>query len=42
MIKFSHRELDRRITALEEGQRTLEETVTDLRTRLQRIDSGTH
>jgi SMC interacting uncharacterized protein involved in chromosome segregation len=42
MIKFSHKELDRRVTSLEEGQRALEETVADLQTRLQRIESGTH
>jgi prefoldin subunit 5 len=42
MIKFSHKELDRRVTSLEEGQRTLEETVANLQTRLQRIESGTH
>ncbi|MGZ5443137.1 MAG: hypothetical protein ACXW5U_14100 [Thermoanaerobaculia bacterium] len=42
MIKFSHKELDRRVTSLEEGQRALEETVEDLKTRLQRIESGTH
>ena len=41
MIKFSHKELDRRVTSLEEGQRALEGTVADLQTRLQRIESGT-
>lgn len=35
MIKFSHRELDRRVTALEE-------TVADLETRLRRVETGTH
>jgi predicted nuclease with TOPRIM domain len=42
MIKFSHQELDRRVTSLEEGQRALAETVADLQTRLQRLESGTH
>lgn len=42
MIKFSHKELDRRVTTLEDGQRSLEETVADLQARLQRIESGTH
>jgi prefoldin subunit 5 len=42
MIKFSHKELDRRVMALEEGQRGLEETVANLQVRLQRIESGTH
>jgi prefoldin subunit 5 len=40
MIKFSHKELDRRLTALEEGQRALEETVAELQARLQRIESA--
>jgi hypothetical protein len=35
MIKFSHKELDRRLTELED-------TVSDLQVRLQRIESGTH
>ncbi|HYK03682.1 MAG TPA: hypothetical protein VE974_18130 [Thermoanaerobaculia bacterium] len=35
MIKFSHKDLDRRLTALEE-------TVAHLQTRLDRIESGTH
>ena len=39
MIKFSHKELDRRVTTLEEGQRALEETVADLQTRVHRIES---
>jgi chaperonin cofactor prefoldin len=42
MIKFSHKELDRRVAALEDSQRALEETVADLRSRLERIESGTH
>jgi chaperonin cofactor prefoldin len=42
MIKFSHRELDRRVTSLEEGHRALEETVADLQSRLQRVESGAH
>lgn len=35
MIKFSHHELDRRV-------RTLEETVSDLQTRVERLESSTH
>ena len=49
MIKFSHAELDRRVTtlevgqrALEVGQRTLEETVADLQARLERVESSAH
>ncbi len=42
MIKFSHAELARRVATLEKGQRALEETVTDLRARIDRIESGTH
>ncbi|SRR6266446_7356254 len=41
MIKFSHKELDRRMTALEVGQRTLEDTVADLQTRLERLEGST-
>ena len=42
MIKFSHAELDRRVSALEESHNTLEETVADLQKRVQRLESGTH
>ena len=42
MIKFSHAELDRRLQTLEHGQRTLEETVSDLQTRVERLESSTH
>lgn len=35
MIKFSHHELDRRL-------RTLEETVSDLQARVERLESATH
>ncbi len=42
MIKFSHAELDRRLSTLEESHNTLEETVADLQTRVQRLESGTH
>lgn len=35
MIKFSHSELDRRV-------RTLEDTVADLQTRVERLESTTH
>ncbi|HVT05419.1 MAG TPA: hypothetical protein VHL58_18820 [Thermoanaerobaculia bacterium] len=42
MIKFSHKELDRRMTALEVSQRTLEDTVADLQVRLERLEGSTH
>ena len=42
MIKFSHAELDRRLRTLEDSHRALEETVTDLGARLERIESSTH
>lgn len=42
MIKFSHAELDRRMRALEESQRTLEESVSDLQARVERIEGSTH
>jgi chromosome segregation ATPase len=42
MIKFSHQELDRRMTALEGSQRALEETVADLQARVQRLEGSTH
>ena len=35
MIKFSHAELDRRV-------RTLEENVTDLQSRVERLEGSTH
>jgi hypothetical protein len=35
MIKFSHHELDRRL-------RTLEDTVSDLQSRVERLESSTH
>lgn len=35
MIKFSHAELDRRV-------RTLEENVSDLQSRVERLESSTH
>lgn len=35
MIRFSHHELDRRV-------RTLEETVADLQSRVERLESSTH
>ncbi len=38
MIKFSHAELDRRVRSLE----ALEETVADLQTRVERLESSTH
>ena len=42
MIKFSHADLDTRIRTLEDGHRTLEETVADLQTRVGRLESSTH
>lgn len=42
MIRFSHAELDRRVRALEDGQRLLEDTVASLRSRLDRLEAGTH
>jgi chaperonin cofactor prefoldin len=42
MIKFSHAELLRRVSTLEVGQRSLEETVADLQSRLERLESSTH
>jgi hypothetical protein len=42
MIKFSHSELDRRVTSLESAQRTTEETLADVQTRLERLESSTH
>jgi hypothetical protein len=42
MIRFSHAELDRRVRALEESQRTLEDSVSDLQARVERIEGSTH
>jgi hypothetical protein len=42
MIKFSHSELDRRVTSLESARRTVEETLADVQTRLERLESSTH
>jgi len=42
MIKFSHAELDRRVRTLEDGHRTLEETVADLQARVERLESLPH
>lgn len=42
MIKFSHAELDRRVRALEGSQRTLEESLTNLQARVERLESTTH
>lgn len=38
MIKFSHAEPDRRVRALEQTQRTLEESLTDLQTQVERLE----
>ena len=42
MIKFSHAELDRRVTSLEDGRRAVEETVADLQARVERLEGSTH
>jgi hypothetical protein len=42
MMKFSHAELDRRVRTLEDGHRSLEETVSDLQSRVERLESSTH
>jgi uncharacterized protein YukE len=42
MIKFSHSELDRRVRALEDGQRTTNETLAEVQARLDRLESSTH
>jgi SMC interacting uncharacterized protein involved in chromosome segregation len=42
MIKFSHAELDRRVSALEESHRTVTETLADMQARLDRLESSTH
>ena len=42
MIKFSHAELDRRVRTLEEGYRSLEEIITDLQARVDRLEGSTH
>jgi uncharacterized membrane protein YgaE (UPF0421/DUF939 family) len=40
MIKFSHKELDRRITALEEDHHTLAKTVAALQTQFKRFSKS--
>ena len=42
MIKFSHAELERRMRTLEDGHRSLEETIADLRARVERLETSTH
>lgn len=42
MIKFSHAELDRRVHSLEENLRSLEDTVSDLQARVERLETSTH
>ena len=42
MIKFSHAELDRRVRNLEENQRLLQDMVTNLTARIERIENSTH
>jgi hypothetical protein len=42
MIRFSHAELDRRVRALEDSHRTVEQTLADLQARLDRLEGSTH
>lgn len=42
MIKFSHAELDLRLSALEQDHKSLEETVSEPRSRIERIESSAH
>lgn len=42
MIKFSHAELDRRIRTIEESQRTLEDALAALQSRVERLEGSTH
>lgn len=42
MIKFSHAELDRRVRALEESQRAVEQSLADVQMRLIRLESSPH
>lgn len=42
MMKFSHAELDRRVMALEENRRSVEETLANLQARVERLESSTH
>ena len=42
MIKFSHAELDRRVRLLEQTQRTLEDTLSDLVARVEQLERTTH
>src|SRR5205823_4533170 len=39
MIKFSHAELDRRVRVLEESLRTVDQTLANMQTRLDRLES---
>ena len=42
MIKFSHDELHRRVSALEETQRTTDQILADVRARLERLEASIH
>jgi uncharacterized protein YukE len=42
MFKFSHAELDRRVSSLEERQEVLERSIQDLQARIDRLESTTH
>lgn len=42
MIKFSHAELDRRVRTIEESQRTLEDALAALQSRVERLEGSTH
>ena len=42
MIKFSHAELDRRISTLEQAHGRLEDALSDLQARVERLEGSTH
>jgi len=42
MIKFSHAELDRRVSALENREQAVERTLAEVQARLDRLEASTH
>ncbi len=42
MIKFSHAELDRRVRALEDKERSVGETLAGMQSRLERLEASAH
>jgi predicted nucleic acid-binding Zn-ribbon protein len=42
MIRFSHAELDRRVRTVEENQRALEDALSALQSRVERLEGSTH